>query len=547
MVAVQHPAPEVPSPRWLFGPAADLLLGCGLGYSIFLGILGGVSGLQSSLAPILSFLILASLVPHYGATMLRVYADPSSRRKYAFFAIHFAFLTALMAVLGAHNVLLNSILLTAHLNWGTWHYAGQNYGIAVMFLRRRGVAVDGPTRSWLRASFVACTLVALVPMNSGAGLISAATNSPLIHFIPLGIPAAVGRPLFAAALVAYGLTLLVAVVRLLRTGSVKALAPALLLIAVQGVWFALPAVLARGTYAGQLQFDDSLLAFVWIAIAHAAQYLWVNAYYASRQTPPVSPARFYASALLAGALLWVLPPIILSPDLLGNVAHDTGLALLVSSVINLNHFVLDGAIWKLRDGHLAKVLLQHGLDDAPASQPRWLKPVFLATGAVALVAYVGAISEEARAMRAAENGDATALEAALQHLRWLGKDGSRLHLSLGQLRRGSGDLAGAEASMTRALQLFENPAALIELGMIAESRGDLAIARERYARAREIDPQGPVAWARGGLVALRSGDRKQAESLLQHALQLDPENPALAKLFRDVGGAGVSASGTSNP
>ena len=32
--------------------------------------------------------------------------------------------------------------------------------------------------------------------------------------------------------------------------------------------------------------------------------------------------------------------------------------LLVASVVNLHHFVLDGAIWKLRDGRVARVLLR---------------------------------------------------------------------------------------------------------------------------------------------------------------------------------------------
>jgi hypothetical protein len=41
---------------------------------------------------------------------------------------------------------------------------------------------------------------------------------------------------------------------------------------------------------------------------------------------------------------------------LSPVPFDTGLLLLVNAAVNLHHFVLDGAIWKLRDGTVARIL-----------------------------------------------------------------------------------------------------------------------------------------------------------------------------------------------
>jgi hypothetical protein len=35
-----------------------------------------------------------------------------------------------------------------------------------------------------------------------------------------------------------------------------------------------------------------------------------------------------------------------------------GLGLLTASIVNLHHFVLDGAIWTLRDGRVARMLLR---------------------------------------------------------------------------------------------------------------------------------------------------------------------------------------------
>ena len=59
------------------------------------------------------------------------------------------------------------------------------------------------------------------------------------------------------------------------------------MIALQGLWFSLP-VLSRATgvldglapFAGEAGFSE--YAFLWVAIGHAVQYLWVTSYYARR-------------------------------------------------------------------------------------------------------------------------------------------------------------------------------------------------------------------------------------------------------------------------
>jgi hypothetical protein len=71
-----------PAGRWLFGPAPDLLLGCGLLYVFIFALyaLGG-EGIRASEAPYLfPLLVLLFSTPHYGATLLRVYEQRSSRR-----------------------------------------------------------------------------------------------------------------------------------------------------------------------------------------------------------------------------------------------------------------------------------------------------------------------------------------------------------------------------------------------------------------------------------------------------------------------------------
>ena len=85
--------------RWLFGPAPDLLLGCGGAYVAVFLLMCVAGDSMSTLAPL-------GLLP----------------------------------------------LLTLYLTWSPWHYTGQNYGIASMMLGRRGVQLAQPVRRARRYS-----------------------------------------------------------------------------------------------------------------------------------------------------------------------------------------------------------------------------------------------------------------------------------------------------------------------------------------------------------------------------------------------------------
>ena len=71
--------------------------------------------------------------------------------------------------------LVGSLLFTLYITWSPWHYAGQNFGISVMLLRRRGVDVTPTLKRWLYTSFISSyALVALVmhraSASAGAGV-----------------------------------------------------------------------------------------------------------------------------------------------------------------------------------------------------------------------------------------------------------------------------------------------------------------------------------------------------------------------------------------
>jgi hypothetical protein len=142
--------------RWLYGPKTDVLLGCGLGYGLVLlwDLVAGQGALGPRPIPVVALLALFINTPHYGATLLRVYEHREDRHKYAIFAIHATILIAVAFVAGAHSVLLGSLLFTVYVSWSPWHFSGQNYGLALMLLRRRGVAITPWAKRLIYSSFL---------------------------------------------------------------------------------------------------------------------------------------------------------------------------------------------------------------------------------------------------------------------------------------------------------------------------------------------------------------------------------------------------------
>src|SRR6185369_4056563 len=174
--------------------------------------------------------------------------------------------------------------------------------------------------------------------------------------------------------------------------------------------------------------------FIWIAAAHALQYLWITSYYAVRTGGARRHAAFLVKSLLAGAAIWTIPALVFAPRALGRLPYDAGLALLVASFVNLHHFVLDGAIWKLRDGRIAKILLGGG-GDAPVepSPPNRARSVaFAVVGAACLVvAVVGGWELEFGFNPAIARNDRARAESAAARLAWIGRDSAEMHLQIG--------------------------------------------------------------------------------------------------------------------
>jgi len=529
--------PVKPGARWLFGPVPDLLLGCGVGYVIvlaFLCVFG--SEVRQGLAPgLLPFLTVLIGAPHYGATLLRVYERREDRRAYALFSVWATLLLATLFVVSTRSVWLGSLVLTVYITWSPWHYTGQNYGLAVMFLRRRGVALDATTKRFVYSSFLlsyAATFLAIHSQAPGANYTPPLYIADSYRVISLGIPNAIGGPLFYGALAAYCVTLLVAIARLLRRASLGAIAPALLLATTQALWFSIPVAMRRFGLLSSLEPFAPQYAgwyFFWAALGHSIQYVWVTSYFARSRTGYPGLPTYLAKALFAGTAIWGLPALLFAPGLLGRIPYDAGLGALIAAVVNLHHFVLDGAIWKLRDGRIARILVrsESSASALPIDAPHrgWLAPALLAVGAVCCATIVLAEFEtEFGLRRAYARVDVPRMRSALARLDWIGRDSASNHLSFGRLLAAQGEPGGAIREYQQSVKLYPTADAWVSLADLLEEMRLIPQAREAFENAIELAPDSaPIAY-RGAALATRANDPERARKLMERAVAIDPTN-----------------------
>ncbi|MCZ6463397.1 MAG: tetratricopeptide repeat protein [Proteobacteria bacterium] len=542
------PARAAGSP-WLHGPVSDLLLGGGLIYiPILLVLLFAGAQIQSALSlSLMPLVALAFSTPHLGATLLRVYERVEDRRAYRLFAFHATVLIAALFGVGLYHSLVGSILITLYLTVVPWHFTGQNYGIALMSLRRRGVEITPDVKRLIYASFVLTYVMTLLALH-GRTLTDAyaplETAGTIYTFLTLGIPPEVQGPAILLAAGAYLWTLWAAASRLLRHAPLSDLWPAATLVLTQALWYSVPILLlmlAPTDRLGPLSPANFGFTFLWVSMCHGLQYLWITTYYARRQNPPTPPTRFLLKALLTGAAIYGFPILLFAPGVLGRLPYDSGLFLMIAGALNVHHVLLDSAIWKLRDGRIAQILIRGTAESSKDSSARprarasrsWVRPLVWASGIVGVVLTVaGSLEMEFGYVRAMERGDLARMEVAAQRLTWMGRDSSRLRAAIGTYKAEQGDAFGAIAQLQRSVDLEPNAVALINLGVIQERAGEVEDALASYERALEVDGANVDALFYAGRASLKAGQPERAQQLLRRAARLSPERPEILRALR---------------
>ncbi|MFI5215687.1 MAG: tetratricopeptide repeat protein [Candidatus Limnocylindria bacterium] len=534
-------------PRWLFGPIPDLLFGCGVAYLIvFAGL--AVAGPDVALwlpASILPLLTVVAGGPHYGATLLRAYERKEDRVKYRNVTVLATLGLALAFLLSLRLHRLGTWLVTLYLLWSPWHYSGQNYGLMLMFLGRRGIATPPPLKRLIRASFVLSFLIVIVQLNgenpsaSYAPSIQATSGGPtgpLYTQLSLGIPTPVQSVLFFGLVVAYLATLGVAGVSLLRRGSIRDLLPALAIVATQSVWFSLPAIARQANLSFglvPLDADFAVYTFHYIAAAHGIQYVWVTLYFHRKTHAGSRMSFFYGKSMLAGQLLWGLPALVFAPLMIGSLSYSADVALLVASTVNLHHFVIDGAIWRLRDDRVGKVLVREAPGVAVpigAGGPRWLAALVFGAGAVFVVSQIVNAVEGHAFARSLERKEVAGAERALDHLGLFASDAYDLRIELGLLARETGDLPAAIRAFERSVALRPNPRAWYEKARVHVLRDEWELAASSFEAAYALAPFPPSYTAEFVEALTRAGRRERAIAVLNDGLRKFPQSPELGRV-----------------
>lgn len=464
---------------WLFGPLPDLLFGCGLVYPLMVGIVAAVGFSREVVAGWVPLLILCTSIPHYGATLLRVYATAEARRRYSSYGLAFGLLVWGAFALSLATPDVGRWFITLYLTWSPWHYTAQNFGLSLMFLQRGGVSVDASLRRLIKLSYVLSFVVILAGIH-GATFTNG--SDPLYsgqagyEFASLEIPDALIRPLLALSTLAYLGVTAAMLLRLRRVSTLKLLAPVLGLVASQLVWFIVPVLVGRSFPGLYGQKGLTALAFVWVAVAHAVQYLWISVYYARASGLAAATLgatlAYIGAAILVGAAIWVVPAWLLAPGVLGILAFDSGLGLLVASAVNLHHFLLDGVIWKLRDARVGAALVAKGVpESAPALGLRtnvsWpLRMGVAACGALAVAFWsIGTWEREVGYRQALLRDDVERLELASRRLALVGRDGPEIHQDLGLKRAQRGEQEKALDEYRRSQELAPTPDAWPGMGV----------------------------------------------------------------------------------
>ena len=343
------PTPASGPNPWIYRPWIDLLIGCGA-WSAPLLLLAFYATTSYARAWAVAFYFLALLCnyPHFMATVYRAYHTRTEFEKYRIFTVHIAILLALAGIVAHVWYPLLPWIFTLYICWSPWHYTGQNFGLLMMFARRSGLAPSPAERNAIHLGFVASFVMLMLSFHTGP--------SSDVLILSLGLPARFTLPARAVLAVFFVGANGWALISMARRSSMRTILAPLTLAVTQFLWFLLPAMieLFSGHDVPQTRYSSGVLA-----VLHSTQYLWITSYYQEREARGRGDAKWtfwrYLLTLVAGGIALFIP----GPWIASRIFHADFAAsfLTFSALVNIHHFILDGALWKLRDSRIAAFLL----------------------------------------------------------------------------------------------------------------------------------------------------------------------------------------------
>jgi hypothetical protein len=289
--------------------------------------------------------------PHFSATLYRLYQSPDNVRQFPITSIGLPILLvgAIAASLWQPD-LVAPYFITLFLIWSPYHYSGQTIGITMLYARRSGFEMAGWQRLAL-STFVFSTFIANFSYpRSGDPIMRYGVLIPVMHF-----PAWFGG-LMIVVMIVSGTALLYFAFAWSRALK-KVLPPIVLLPALtQLVWF--------------LPGNQTAMFIEFIPLFHSLQYLYIAwaMQLGLRMAAPISdgPRRSVSNETLrwllrnsiGGIALFVaLPWVLYWVDI-----PMVTIAGVVIAALNIQHFFVDGVIWKLRNTSSASPLMMNIAD-----------------------------------------------------------------------------------------------------------------------------------------------------------------------------------------
>lgn len=505
---------------WLQGPWIDLTIGCG-GWSLPLMALAMWGNAIDMVTMSLVFYALAMFVnnPHFMATIHRAYGTRRDFCKYRFFTIYLTvFMVLTLFVLHWKPTLLPWVF-TTYLVWSPFHYTGQNFGIALLLLGRRNARPNRRQRHYLHLSYLLAYALWVV------ALMAQASEDPKV--LTLGWSKSITQPLILTLALGFLASAGYALTSLARQTSLRAILPAAVLTLSQALWFVLPNLFS---FLVEIPLPSNYWSAGILAFLHCAQYLWITSYYTKREVESGQsgndrtwrPWRYYG-ALVAGGIALFIPGPWIASRLFGYDLLESLFIFL--ALVNLHHFILDGAIWKLREGHIARLLLGQGQaesspeKDALAGQPVFSLPKPLVYLLLAGVLTVGLIDQMQFGFTLRE----TSLEK-IEFAEQLNERDSRVHFRKAMILYDNGRVDEAMAALDQALAL--NPRQLpphyLRARILAET-GHLEDAYQQYSTMLHLfQPMGPIL-QNAGVFALHTNRLEEAIDLYEETLRRHPD------------------------
>lgn len=337
---------------WIVNRPVDLLLaGSGLAFALYLPLALFVHG---AVAPaLLAFAGLLSVLgngPHFMASYVRLYGERDTRRAHPLVA----YVAPLLLAAGVVGTLVSprgfgAWFIKAHVIWSGYHYSGQTYGIALLYCRKRDLALHA-WEKWLLLGPIAFSYL-LPTISFEAGQTGGAFYNLPYPTIATALHDAFGLapPAWLNQATAWGYGAAIAAfvgwlaVRRFRGASVPL--PAVLAVAAQMLWFTV--VGANPTFSLFVPLFHSLQYLVVIYAFHRGAWL--------QEGQPLNrlARRHYAFLVLLGIFLFGAVP-----GVLAQYGCDRQVAYAAVIVfINLHHYMIDGVIWKLRRPELRRALV----------------------------------------------------------------------------------------------------------------------------------------------------------------------------------------------